>query len=219
MRPRISEPSGHGRGDGRWARVPDAGGTHQAIEDVSVAMACPNLEVLAPCDPAETSECIRWCARRETGGPVYIRIGKAGEKDVMSTACPWEFGKMRLICTSVRRNLDMLLVTYGPILAEVMWVAWELDTSVMCVSRLSDISEDDYYTMNKYREIVVVEEASGAPLASAMKMKSPWAGFADRIISFALPRGFPHAHGTREELLSAAGLTAEKMLVVLGGGG
>lgn len=74
------------------------GGTHQAMEDVAVALACPGLIVLAPSDPEETSDCIRWCLTRESGGPVYMRIGKAGESPVGGLE-PWRFGKIRQVRT------------------------------------------------------------------------------------------------------------------------
>ncbi len=57
------------------------GGTHHTMEDVAVASAIPNFRVLAPCDPLECIEATRWCARQKEG-PVYLRIGKAGEPNL-----------------------------------------------------------------------------------------------------------------------------------------
>ena len=56
------------------------GATHHAQEDVAIASAIPNLSVIAPCDPSETEAATRWCATQEQG-PVYLRLGKAGEPD------------------------------------------------------------------------------------------------------------------------------------------
>ena len=58
------------------------GGTHHAQEDVSIACSIPNMNVIAPCDPAETEAATRWCAQQEIG-PVYLRLGKAGEPDLV----------------------------------------------------------------------------------------------------------------------------------------
>lgn len=56
------------------------GSTHHALEDVSIACAIPNMAVVAPCDPRETREATLWCAGQQRG-PVYLRLGKAGEPD------------------------------------------------------------------------------------------------------------------------------------------
>lgn len=66
-------------GMGAGLSYPDHGGTHHTIEDVAVASAIPNMTVLAPCDPFETGECVKWCAR-EAKGPVYLRLGKRANR-------------------------------------------------------------------------------------------------------------------------------------------
>src|SRR5499426_1936475 len=70
------------------------GGTHHAQEDVAIAPALPNMAVLAPCDPLEAREATLWCARQERG-PVYRRLGKAGEPVLTGGAVDaWEFGRI-----------------------------------------------------------------------------------------------------------------------------
>ena len=54
------------------------GGTHHTQEDIAIAGALPNMQIIAPCDPAECTEATRYCAAQKNG-PVYLRIGKAGE--------------------------------------------------------------------------------------------------------------------------------------------
>jgi transketolase len=61
------------------------GGTHHTQEDIAVAGAIPNMRIVAPCDPLECTEATRWCAKQKTG-PVYLRIGKAGEPVLTKTA-------------------------------------------------------------------------------------------------------------------------------------
>ena len=95
------------------------GATHHAQEDVAIASAIPNLSVIAPCDPAETEAATRWCASQERG-PVYLRLGKAGEPDFTSKlAEPWEFGKVR----QLRPGSDVAIISYGPIMKRAMAVA------------------------------------------------------------------------------------------------
>jgi len=49
----------------------DHGGTHHTMEDIAIAGAIPNMQIVAPCDPAEVAEATRWCARQRNG-PVYL---------------------------------------------------------------------------------------------------------------------------------------------------
>ena len=41
------------------------GGTHHTQEDIAIAGALPNMQIIAPCDPAECTEATRWCATPE----------------------------------------------------------------------------------------------------------------------------------------------------------
>jgi transketolase len=95
------------------------GATHHAQEDVAIASAIPNLSVIAPCDPSETEAATRWCAAQEQG-PVYLRLGKAGEPD-LSKGAPdtWAFGKLRRL----RAGRDICILSYGPIMKRAFAVA------------------------------------------------------------------------------------------------
>src|SRR3954451_24124627 len=73
------------------------GATHHAQEDIAIATAIPNMAVIAPCDPAETEAATRWCATQERG-PVYLRLGKAGEPDLTTRAeDAFAFGQVRFL--------------------------------------------------------------------------------------------------------------------------
>jgi transketolase len=69
--------------------------THYAQEDIALGCALPNMNVIAPCDPAEVEAATRWCAKQELG-PVYLRLAKAGEPNLTGEATTlWQFGKIR----------------------------------------------------------------------------------------------------------------------------
>ena len=73
------------------------GGTHHTMEDIAIAAAVPNMTVLAPCDPTEMRLATEWCATASTG-PVYMRLGKAGEPNLSADAeDPFEIGKARYL--------------------------------------------------------------------------------------------------------------------------
>ena len=48
------------------------GGTHHAMEDIAVASAIPGMQILVPCDPAETKLITQWCATTNIK-PTYLR--------------------------------------------------------------------------------------------------------------------------------------------------
>ena len=96
------------------------GGTHHTQEDIAIAGALPNMQIVAPCDPVECAEATRWCARQENG-PVYLRLGKAGEPVLTADAEPWQFGKIRYL----RRGGggDICILTYGVITGMAVRIA------------------------------------------------------------------------------------------------
>ena len=88
------------------------GATHHAMEDISIAGAIPNMRIIAPCDPLETEAATRWCATQEEG-PVYLRLGKAGEPVLTADAAePWTFGRPNVI----EKGDDVCILSYGPIM-------------------------------------------------------------------------------------------------------
>ena len=187
------------------------GGTHQAIEDVAVAMACPSMTVLVPCDPGETAECVRWCASRVTGGPVYMRIGKAGEPYLEAVASHGVLpGRIKWLRDSTPRA-DRLVVSYGPIAREARRVARQIGADMLTIAALRPLPARLVGIVCAYSEVIVIEEASGGPLAREL---GGCVG-KTRIVDFSLPREFPHAYGPRAELLARAGLTAEVILAQL----
>ncbi|HPW52956.1 MAG TPA: transketolase family protein [Erysipelotrichaceae bacterium] len=55
--------------------VGEDGATHQALEDIALMRAVPNMIVIQPCDGIEVEQCIRAVA--DYHGPVYVRLGRS----------------------------------------------------------------------------------------------------------------------------------------------
>ena len=63
-------------------------------EDIAIARSIPNMNIISPCDPLELEAAVNYCANISSS-PVYLRIGKTGEKtytDNLKTK--WKFGKI-----------------------------------------------------------------------------------------------------------------------------
>lgn len=65
------------------------GGSHQAIEDIAIMRALPNMTVLCPSDAVQTKACVK--AALEHDGPVYMRFGRFATPDIYSQDKPFDF--------------------------------------------------------------------------------------------------------------------------------
>lgn len=191
------------------------GSTHHAQEDVAVARAVPNLRVVAPCDPAEARAATQWCVGQQEG-PVYLRLGKAGEPVITANALtPFEFGKLRML----REGSDVCILGYGPILKMAMDAADTLgargvSAGVASVHTLKPLDREGIArVLGKYRQVIVLEEmvAQGG-LGESVKAIAWESGARCRLDCMSLKDEFVHVYGKHEDVLAAHGLTLERLL-------
>lgn len=71
--------------------VGEDGASHQALEDIALMRAIPNMMVTCPCDDAETRWLIEEAIR--TKGPMYIRLSRPAVEEVYSKDTSFELGK------------------------------------------------------------------------------------------------------------------------------
>lgn len=196
------------------------GATHHAQEDISIACAVPNMTVIAPCDPYETEHATRWCARRESGGPVYLRLGRAGEP-TFETDKPWRPGYNR------RLNIgdDICILSYGPIVKRALAVADLLDTwgtkaGVYSVHTLKPLNLGKLADLlGAFSQVAVIEEcAPNGGLGMQVRALAQEIGATCRIDTFSLKDEFIHCYGTHDELLDAHGLGVEEICARIGAG-
>lgn len=191
------------------------GGTHHSMEDVAVASAIPNMTVLAPCDPAEMRLMTDWCAT-QSHGPVYMRLGKAGEPDLTANAVdPFEVGKIRYL----QRGTDVALISYGITVSLANKVAAKLEASGKSVSVLSchTIKPLDRagveQVLGSHKHVAVIEEhVPHGGLGSRVKEIAWDCKAGCRLDTFSLKDDFIHCYGTHDELLNAHGLSVESVL-------
>ncbi len=188
------------------------GGTHHAQEDVAVMGSLPNMNILAPCDPAETQAATWFCAEKR--GPVYLRLGKAGEPDLTANAIdPFEFGKLR----KIREGRDVCLVSYGPIMSTVVDLAAKLESergqsaAVYSAHTLKPFDRAGLAKiMNNYETVAVIEEHSERNGLGSIAKEIGWESRSNCILhTFGLKDEFIHAFGSQTDLWRAHGLTSE----------
>jgi transketolase len=187
------------------------GSTHHAQEDIAIASALPNMSVVAPCDPIEAEAATRWCATQEIG-PVYLRLGKAGEPVLTQEAEPWQFGKIRYF----GRGRDVCILTYGPIAGMAVDIAKRYrargeSVSVASVHTLKPLDVAGIVeALKTHKKVVVIEEMSPvASLGRRVKELAWESGAAAEIYGFSLKDEFIHTYGSHQDVLSAHGLSVD----------
>ncbi|MBI3011661.1 MAG: transketolase [Candidatus Omnitrophica bacterium] len=187
------------------------GGTHHAQEDIAMMSALPNMSIVAPCDPRETEAAVGACVRH--GGPVYLRLGKAGEPDLTANALePFQFGKLRLL----KEGSDVCLLSYGPMTALAFEVAARLEAegcsvAVMTCPTLKPLDTEGLVrVLRRFHTVVVVEEHSErGGLAVQVKALAWESGASCRLETFSLKDAFIHFFGTQRQMWGEHGLTAD----------
>ncbi len=97
------------------------GATHQALEDIAVMRALPNMTVLSPCDSTQTRKAVI-AAVEQVDGPVYIRYGREAVPDFTSKDLDFKVGKAQII----KHGIDCTIIATGHLVWEAMEAATEL---------------------------------------------------------------------------------------------
>ena len=194
------------------------GGTHHTMEDIAVASAIPNMTVLAPCDPEEMRLATIWCAT-ESQGPVYMRLGKAGEPDLTKNAIdPFEIGKIRCL----QQGYDIALISYGITVDMARDTAEQLASMGKSVSIYScntikplDIEGVENILATHDKVAVIEEHVPHGGLGSRIKEVAWDSNAKCQLECFSLKDEFIHFYGSYEELLAKHGLSSNRIFKAL----
>lgn len=183
------------------------GSTHHAMEDIAVASAIPGMQVLVPCDPAETKLITTWCAR-ENNKPTYLRLGKAGEPILTANAIdPFIPGKIRRIC----QGKDVCIISYGPT------VKMALDLADLCKTKKGyNSTVASCHSIKPLDEKGIIQLLASHPNVIVLEEHVPHGGLGSRIKEIAwdnqvqcklqcysLQDEFIHVYGGHDSLLKA----------------
>lgn len=90
------------------------GPTHHTTEDISCLRVLPNLTLVSPASPKEVPVVLKKSI--EFAGPVYIRLGKAFEREIYTQDSPFEIGKSAVLTT----GSDLTVISTGSITADAL---------------------------------------------------------------------------------------------------
>lgn len=148
----------------RAGLVGDDGPTHHGVFDVGYLNQAPGMTVLCPASFAEQREMLHW-AIESHDGPVAVRYPRGGEGSF--TASGWRPNvdvehEGMMYCH--RRGEDITLVTYGPVIENVLQAAQILheqgiEATVLRLLTLSAFpAREMAQALGKSHKVVVVEE-------------------------------------------------------------
>jgi len=190
------------------------GMTHHATEDLAIMRSLPEMTVFAPGDPLEADAATRSAAGGM--GPVYLRLGRAGEPVVHDQAqIPWQVGRAIL----VRDGSDGTLISTGGMLATAVDVAdrlSELGHQVRVLSMPTLKPFDSQAVIRAAREtdlVVTLEEHTvlgGLGSAAAEVLAENQSGVRFRRIG--VPSAFTREVGSQEHLRRFNKLDAASIL-------
>ena len=136
--------------------VGEDGASHQALEDIALMRAIPNMHVFQPCDGPEAKAIVKAVAKID--GPCYVRLGRLAVESVNDPETyTFEYGKGVVM----QKGKKVAIVATGMMVQEALAAAKELDfdPTVVNIHTIKPIDADLIKELAKTHDaIVTVEE-------------------------------------------------------------
>jgi transketolase len=156
------------------------GATHQAIEDIALMRAMPNMRVIVPCDALEAKKATYAAARM--WGPVYLRFAREKTALITTQDSPFTPGKAEVFWESKRPQVA--IVACGPLVYQALVAARELEkekiaTLVLNSHTVKPLDEEKILeAARRCRAVVTVEEHTvrgglGGAVAEVLAKNNP----------------------------------------------
>ncbi|MDR1088018.1 MAG: transketolase family protein [Coriobacteriales bacterium] len=99
------------------------GGSHQMLEDIALMRVLPRMRVLVPADYHSAKAALRIAA--QTGGPFYVRLGRAPLPQIYEQTDDFALGRARVLCA----GSDVSLIACGAEVEQALAAAVLLEES------------------------------------------------------------------------------------------
>ena len=106
------------------------GATHQALEDIAMMRALPNMIVISPSDAEEGRKATRALAK--LGKPGYMRFGREKTPIMTTSETPFEIGKANVLWKS--DSSAVAIFATGPLVHNALLAARELEQQGIAVT-------------------------------------------------------------------------------------
>lgn len=190
------------------------GPTHEAIEDIAIMRALPNMAVTAVCDADEMTRLMN--ASLNWPHPIYIRLGKGGEKVISNDERSFAIGKAIDMIDDSTAGSDVLLIATGVATAQALEAAKSLATDgIKCrllhVHTVKPIDRDLILeAAHRTRLVVTVEEHSliGGLGSAVLETLADAEQTLPRIKRLGIGDRFADHYGSQNKLMDVWGLMA-----------
>lgn len=188
------------------------GATHQALEDIAVTRALPNMTVFSPCDADQTHKAVI-AAVTEVNGPVYIRFGREKVPNFTGMDYPFNPDKGQIMKT----GNDITIIASGHMVWHALQAAYQMEEKninarVINIHTIKPIDKE--IIINAAREtgkIITAEEHQiyGGLGSAVTEVLSEHHPVPVKIIG--MPDRFGES-GKPEELMEKYGLTSQNII-------
>ncbi len=191
--------------------VGEDGASHQALEDIALMRALPNMTVIVPADAAETASVINTVA--DYRGPVYVRLGRARVPYVLPDDYNFEIGR----AFTFNIGKDVNIIAAGIMVATAKKAAAILakdgiDAGVINMSTIKPLDEETLLRAARSSKLIITAEEHsiigglGSAVSEFLSENHPVP-----VKRIGINDTFG-CSGDSEELLKFHGLSAEDMM-------
>lgn len=137
--------------------VGEDGASHQALEDIALMRALPNMTVIVPADAAETVSVINTIV--DYKGPVYVRLGRSKVPYVMPDDYTFTIGKAFVFHIGKDANIVAAGIMVDMAIKAAAILSQEgIDTGVINMSTIKPLDEETLLKVAKSSKIIVTAE-------------------------------------------------------------
>ena len=190
------------------------GPTHLAVEDIAIMRALPNMAIVAPCDAEEMQRFM--ATTLDWPHPIYIRLGKGGEKVVSRAEHGFEIGK----AITLREPGTGLFITTGVMTQIALMAAEKLaEEQISCgVLHMHTVKPLDHAALGhwlpKVKGVVTVEEHTrigglGSAILEFCNDEMPQQSL--KIARIGIPDRFARQYGSQDSLLEHWGISVKSL--------
>lgn len=187
------------------------GASHQAVEDIAMMRAIPNMTVVVPADAEETKQVIHAAAKYN--GPMYIRLGRPKVPVVFDENYTFKIGKG----TVVHEGSDVTIIAMGVMLSPAIEAAKQLKeegTSVRVInmSTIKPIDKDIIIQAAKETKGIVTAEEHNIYGGLGSAVAEVVTEYAPTVVKRVGVEDTFGESGKPDELLEKYGLTKEHII-------
>ena len=194
--------------------VGEDGATHQAIEDIAMMRALPNMVVIVPADAVETEKALE--AALNYQGPVYLRLGREKMPVIMPENYYFEIGKAVVL----KSGQDLTIIAAGIMVAKALEAAKKLkelsiDAGVINCHTIKPLDQETILReVEKTGRVITAEEHSvigglGSAVNDLLVREGQNKGI--RVVNVGIEDEFGQT-GKADELLQLYKLTTERLV-------